>query len=148
MRTQDGGFHRRSQNHKRLHFGLAQNSLVAKVEVRWPGGNVDTFFNIPVNRIITINEAGNPDIDGDGILDIADNCINDTNPTQENFDNDEQGDECDADDNNDGVLDQDDAFPLDSTRSVAESDGGSDGGAVSLLGLGLFSLLGFARRKA
>ena len=95
MRTQDGGFHRRSQNHKRLHFGLAQNSMVPEVEVRWPSGKVDTFFNIPANRIITINESGNPDLDGDGVLDIADNCINDANPVQENIDFDEYGDACD-----------------------------------------------------
>jgi len=133
MRTQDGGFHRRSQNHKRLHFGLAQNSMVSEVEVRWPSGKVDTFFNIPANRIITINESGNPDLDGDGVLDIADNCINDENPVQENIDFDEYGDACDAfpldpnetiDSDGDGVGDNTDKFPLDPVESIdSDNDG-------------------------
>ena len=121
-----------------------------------------------------------PDSDSDNIPDFIDNCPSASNPTQTDSDYDNKGDACDSDDDNDGVLDQDDAFPLDSsesidtdndgvgdnadsdddndgvldqddafpldpTRSVAESGGG--GGSVSLLSLGLISLLGLARRK-
>jgi hypothetical protein len=36
MRVQDGGVHHRSQNHTRLHFGLAQNAQIEKITVQWP----------------------------------------------------------------------------------------------------------------
>lgn len=57
------------------------------------------------------------DSDGDGVDDTLDNCPADFNPAQENFDEDPLGDLCDPDDDNDGVADEDDAFPLDATES-------------------------------
>lgn len=53
-----------------------------------------------------------PDSDGDGVADSVDNCISDANPGQENNDNDSQGDVCDPDDDNDGVLDLVDLYPF------------------------------------
>ena len=104
-KTQDGGFHRHSQNHQRMHFGLAQNRVVSELEVRWPSGKVDHFFDMPINRIIEINEAGNlnSDQDNDGILDTVDNCIDQPNPNQKNIDSDEFGDLCDEDIDGDGL---------------------------------------------
>ena len=58
------------------------------------------------------------DGDGDGILDGSDNCPTIGNPGQSNFDDDGQGDACDGDDDNDGVLDDQDAFPLNAQESV------------------------------
>jgi hypothetical protein len=46
-----------------------------------------------------------PDSDGDGVPDSVDNCPDDANPQQENYDGDDQGDVCDADDDNDGLTD-------------------------------------------
>ena len=62
------------------------------------------------------------DPDGDGILVPLDNCPEQANPDQLDFDADSQGDACDIDDDNDGVLDAADAFPLDETESV-DTDG-------------------------
>jgi hypothetical protein len=45
------------------------------------------------------------DSDGDGVLDSADNCTLVANPGQEESDGDIYGDACDADFNNDGVVD-------------------------------------------
>ncbi len=45
------------------------------------------------------------DTDSDGIADSADNCKTIANQNQANFDNDSQGDACDSDDDNDGILD-------------------------------------------
>jgi alpha-tubulin suppressor-like RCC1 family protein len=62
------------------------------------------------------------DSDGDGVGDRLDNCRTTANPGQVNTDNDSQGNACDADDDDDGVLDVNDAFPLDRTESV-DTDG-------------------------
>ena len=46
-----------------------------------------------------------PDQDLDNVPDVSDNCPAVANPGQENFDGDAQGDACDSDDDNDGLLD-------------------------------------------
>lgn len=53
----NGGYHRWSQNHKRLHVGLAGNST-ADVEVRWPSGTVDLHADVPANALYRLNEGG------------------------------------------------------------------------------------------
>ena len=64
------------------------------------------------------------DGDGDGIGDNGDNCASIANTSQTNTDNDGLGNACDDDDDNDGVLDTRDAFPLDASETIdADSDG-------------------------
>jgi len=46
------------------------------------------------------------DIDGDGVLDVFDNCPLTPNPSQENRDGDNEGDDCDTDADNDGIPDK------------------------------------------
>ncbi len=45
------------------------------------------------------------DSDGDSVVDVDDNCPNVANPSQANTDGDSNGDECDSDDDNDGLTD-------------------------------------------
>ena len=65
----------------------------------------------PDNTGVLLN-ACNPDTDGDGIIDVDDNCPSVSNSDQTDTDGDGQGDACDPDDDNDGVLDGDDNCPL------------------------------------
>ena len=62
------------------------------------------------------------DADGDGVGDVCDNCINTANANQLDTDGDGIGDACDPDDDNDGIADADDAFPLNASESL-DSDG-------------------------
>ncbi|MGC6500646.1 MAG: Ig-like domain-containing protein [Henriciella sp.] len=62
------------------------------------------------------------DSDGDGLPDVEDNCPAVANAAQDDFDQDGIGDACDTDDDNDGVLDDQDAFPFDATEAY-DTDG-------------------------
>lgn len=67
------------------------------------------------------------DIDGDGIADSVDNCPNSVNPGQADFDEDGLGNICDSDDDNDGVADNQDAFPRDPSEDTdSDQDGVGD----------------------
>ena len=64
------------------------------------------------------------DEDGDGIASYLDNCFLVANDDQVDTDNDFLGNACDSDDDNDGVADSEDAFPLDASESVdTDNDG-------------------------
>jgi hypothetical protein len=45
-----------SQNDPRVHFGLAKNTVIDKIEIKWPSGKVQVLDNIKVNQIITVKE--------------------------------------------------------------------------------------------
>lgn len=56
MRVQDGGVHHRSQNHSRLHFGLASNAQIEKITVQWPSGQTQVLTNVKAGRVLRIKE--------------------------------------------------------------------------------------------
>ena len=41
-----------------LHFGLGTAKLIKTLTVRWPGGKLETFEDLPVNRLIEVHESG------------------------------------------------------------------------------------------
>ena len=45
-----------SQNDPRMHFGLAKNNLIEKIEIKWLSGKVQVLENIKVNQILTVTE--------------------------------------------------------------------------------------------
>jgi hypothetical protein len=45
-----------SQNDPRMHFGLAKNEIINRIEIIWPSGKVQTLENIKVNQILEIKE--------------------------------------------------------------------------------------------
>ena len=57
LRDLNNGIHHRAQNHKRLHFGLGSDTLISTIDVHWPNGDVQSFSNLPVNRILTIHQS-------------------------------------------------------------------------------------------
>jgi hypothetical protein len=46
-----------STSDPRLHFGLAADTLIDKVEIRWPNGNMETLHNVPADAIYTVTES-------------------------------------------------------------------------------------------
>ena len=56
MREQNGGMHRRTQNHKRIHFGLGTNTLIEEIQIDWPSGILQTIRNVRPDRIMRITE--------------------------------------------------------------------------------------------
>ncbi|MEM9154726.1 MAG: CRTAC1 family protein, partial [Cyanobacteria bacterium P01_F01_bin.33] len=56
LREQTNGTHHGSQNHQRLHFGLADNKRVRHLEIRWPSGIVQQLESIPANQLIRVVE--------------------------------------------------------------------------------------------
>ncbi len=63
------------------------------------------FVDNVINGGLVIGSGACTDSDGDGVPDSSDNCPAVSNPLQENFDGDSVGDACDADDDNDGLVD-------------------------------------------
>lgn len=104
VRTLDGGVHRHSQNHKRLHFGLAQAGRIDEMAVRWPDGTVDVYRSFPARQIVALRQGAQGDQDDDGSPDFADNCTVDANPAQLDADMDGFGNWCDADFNGDRAV--------------------------------------------
>ncbi len=45
-----------SASDKRLHLGLGAERIVKGLEIRWPGGNVQTLAEVPADQILTIRE--------------------------------------------------------------------------------------------
>ena len=46
-----------SHDDLRLHFGLGSARVAEKIEVRWPGGRVDTLTAVTGDRVILIKEG-------------------------------------------------------------------------------------------
>jgi len=45
-----------SQNDPRVHFGLAKNELIEKIEIIWPSGKLQVLENVKVNQILSVKE--------------------------------------------------------------------------------------------
>jgi len=47
-----------SHNDLRIHFGLGAADKVDLLEIRWPSGQIDSFRNLTVDRIVVAKEGG------------------------------------------------------------------------------------------
>jgi hypothetical protein len=52
-----GGRSYQSAHDGRLHFGLGSRDKVDLIEIRWPGGAVDTLKNLGADQVITVKEG-------------------------------------------------------------------------------------------
>ena len=57
LREQDGRYHRWSHDHRRLHFGL-KNNTQANVRIEWPDGTVDLHNNVAANELYEAVQDG------------------------------------------------------------------------------------------
>ena len=46
-----------AQNDRRVHFGLGNAMKADRLEIRWPGGAIDTIEGIEANQILTVQEG-------------------------------------------------------------------------------------------
>jgi hypothetical protein len=92
---------------------------------------VDVAAGADVKLDIGLVADPNADFDDDKIVDSKDNCPEVANPDQADLDQDGKGDVCDADDDNDGLADEDDpetkytpppATPSDPTTNTSATD--------------------------
>jgi len=45
-----------SQNDHRMHFGLARNEMVEKIEIKWPSGKTQIIENTKANQLLKVTE--------------------------------------------------------------------------------------------
>jgi enediyne biosynthesis protein E4 len=49
-----------SSSDKRVHFGLGQNQKAQKIEIHWPSGITQILTDVPVDKVIKIDESPEP----------------------------------------------------------------------------------------
>jgi hypothetical protein len=132
-------------------------SVTTSIETTGTSGNTAEFFGIvgeymPRLERVSLNAAGDgewaidniaygriadADVDGDGILDGADNCVEVANASQRDTDGDGIGNVCDADLNNDCIVNATDLGLLKSVFFTTDADADFNGdGAVNATDLG------------
>ncbi len=63
QRTINPGYSYASSNDPRAHFGLGDAERVDKIEIRWPGGETETFPSVSVDRTVTLSKSSR-DVEG------------------------------------------------------------------------------------
>ena len=140
-RFANAGVHYRAQDFQRIHFGLGTDTTVDSIEVTWPSGVVQTLNAVAANQIISITEPSQSDQDGDGVDDSLDNCTLTANAAQTDTDGDLFGNHCDADFNNDCVVNTLDLGLFKAAfLSATELYDLNVDGVVNAIDLGLFKL--------
>jgi len=100
------------------------DALHRLTQVSYPDGTQIAYSYDPAgNRTQKVVTAlVETDADGDGVPDATDNCPAVPNAGQEDLDGDGLGDACDPDIDGDGLVNEDDAFPFDAAEWL-DTDG-------------------------
>ena len=56
LREQSGGIHQIAQNHQRIHFGLADNTKVDEILIKWTNGEEQVINNVAANQLLHVIE--------------------------------------------------------------------------------------------
>ncbi|MCY3760546.1 MAG: CRTAC1 family protein, partial [Gemmatimonadetes bacterium] len=56
VRVVQGGSSYLSAGDRRLHFGLGSRTRIDTVEIRWPGGELQLFHDLPANEMLTLKQ--------------------------------------------------------------------------------------------
>jgi hypothetical protein len=120
-----------------------QDVVISEIGVhRFEYRSIDVAGNAEFPREQVLEVVAPSDLDGDGLLDYADNCHLLANPDQRDTDDDLYGNRCDADFNQNGTVDSNDASllraRLGSSAAAApdqdlDGNGAVDTGDVNLL---------------
>ncbi|MFK7886712.1 MAG: ExeM/NucH family extracellular endonuclease [Gammaproteobacteria bacterium] len=116
------------------------------------GRNADIFDGTIVNRasdhdpvVVGLDLVGDADTDGDGVADSIDNCTIVANPDQRDTDGDGHGNICDADLNNDCIVNVVDLGILRTVFFTTDEDADFNGdGIVNVVDLGRLRTLFFS----
>lgn len=57
LREQSGRMHNRVQNDSRLHFGLADNTMIEEIKIEWSSGIVQVIEGVSVDQILNVTEC-------------------------------------------------------------------------------------------
>ena len=110
-------------------FAIGGLEISAQLDPTDPNGFVTGLsFIIPNGNssqvVMSMTPVTASDMDDDGFEDSEDNCWNMSNTDQLDTDGDNLGDLCDLDDDNDGLDDSNDVFPLDPSEQMdSDNDG-------------------------
>ena len=110
-------------------FAIGGLEISAQLDPTDPNGFVTGLsFIIPNGNsaqvVMSMTPVTASDMDDDGFEDSEDNCWNISNTDQLDTDGDNLGDLCDLDDDNDGLDDSNDVFPLDPSEQMdSDNDG-------------------------
>ena len=63
LRQQSGGMHDQVQNDSRLHFGLADNTVIDEIKIEWSSGIVQNITDVEADQILNIVEEPIPAIE-------------------------------------------------------------------------------------
>ncbi|MEM9056823.1 MAG: CRTAC1 family protein, partial [Pseudomonadota bacterium] len=60
LREQTNGMHHRTQNHRRLHFGLGANTRADTIVIHWPSGIRQVLRDIAADQVLQVVEPAQP----------------------------------------------------------------------------------------